>query len=87
VRDSNFVDVIVEARTGQLAATMANAHAEAAIAYVSELRGCTAKAAVTFLTEQLQTAQAELEAAQSARRPRQTQRKRAECPAARRTIT
>ena len=66
VRDSNFVDVIVEARTGQLAATMANAHAEAAIAYVSELRALPAKAAVTFLTEQLQTAQADLEAAQSA---------------------
>lgn len=66
VRDSNFVDVIVEARTGQLAATMANAHAEAAIAYVSELRALPAKAAVTFLTEQLQTAQAELDAAQSA---------------------
>jgi uncharacterized protein involved in exopolysaccharide biosynthesis len=66
VRDSNFVDVMVEARTGQLAATMANAHAEAAIAYASELRAMPAKAAVAFLTEQLQAAQTELDAAQSA---------------------
>jgi uncharacterized protein involved in exopolysaccharide biosynthesis len=66
VRDSNFVDVMVDARTGQLAATMANAHAEAAIAYASELRALPAKAAVTFLTEQLQAAQADLDAAQSA---------------------
>jgi uncharacterized protein involved in exopolysaccharide biosynthesis len=65
VRDSDFIDIIVEARSGQLAATMANAHAEAAIAYASELRALPAKAAVTFLTEQLQTAQAELDAAQS----------------------
>jgi len=66
VRDSNFVDVMVDARTGQLAAVMANAHAEAAIAYASELRALPAKAAVTFLTEQLQAAQADLDAAQSA---------------------
>jgi uncharacterized protein involved in exopolysaccharide biosynthesis len=66
VRDSNFVDVMVDARTGQLAAEMANAHAEAAIAYAAELRALPAKAAVTFLTEQLQSAQADLDAAQSA---------------------
>jgi uncharacterized protein involved in exopolysaccharide biosynthesis len=66
VRDSNFVDVIVDARTGQLAAAMANAHAEAAIAYAAELRAMPAKAAVAFLTEQLQAAQAELDTAQSA---------------------
>jgi uncharacterized protein involved in exopolysaccharide biosynthesis len=66
VRDSNFVDVMVDARTGQLAAAMANAHAEAAIAYAAELRALPAKAAVAFLTEQLQSAQAELDAAQSA---------------------
>jgi len=81
VRDSNFVDVIVEARTGQLAATMANAHAEAAIAYVSELRALPAKAAVTFLTSSSKQAQAELEAAQSAAATApKPNASRAECP-------
>ena len=42
---------LFDARTGQLAAVMANAHAEAAIAYAAELRAMPAKAAVAFLTD------------------------------------
>jgi uncharacterized protein involved in exopolysaccharide biosynthesis len=66
LRDSDFIIISVDARTGQLAAATADAHAEAAISYASELRARPAQSAVAFLTEQLQTAQAELEAAQSA---------------------
>jgi uncharacterized protein involved in exopolysaccharide biosynthesis len=64
VRDSDFIDLSVEARTAELAQRTANAHAEAAIQYASELRALPARAAVAFLGERLRTAQAELEAAQ-----------------------
>jgi len=64
VRDSDFVDVSVEASTGELAARLADMHAEQAIRSASEVRALPAQAAVAYLGDSLQAAQAELEAAQ-----------------------
>ncbi len=64
VRDSDFIDLSVQARTPELAQRTANAHAEAAIAYAAELRSMPAKASLALLTDRLRSAQADLESVQ-----------------------
>ena len=57
VRDSDFIDLLVSARTPDLAQAIANAHAAQAIQYYGELRAKPATATKNFLAAQLLSAQ------------------------------
>ncbi len=64
IRDADFIDVTVEARTPNLAAEIANAHVSIAIAYYGELRSQLTKAEKDLFAEQLGVAEKEFHAAE-----------------------
>lgn len=66
VRDADFVNVTVEARTPSLAAEIANIHVDIAIAYYGELRAQSTKAEKELFTEQLRMAEEEFRTAEKA---------------------
>ncbi len=66
VRDADFVNVTVEARTPRLAAEIANTHAGLAIAYYGELRAKSTNAEKALYAEQLRAAEKEFQAAEKA---------------------
>jgi uncharacterized protein involved in exopolysaccharide biosynthesis len=66
VRDADFVNVIVEARTPSLSAEIANTHVDAAIAYYGELRAQSTKADKELFAEQVRLAEEEFQAAEEA---------------------
>ncbi len=66
VRDADFVNVTVEARTPRLAAEIANTHVNTAIAYYGELRAKSTNAEKNLIAEQLRVAEEEFHAAEKA---------------------
>ena len=66
VRDADFVNVTVRARTPDLAAQIANTHVGAAIAYYGELRAKSTNAEKALFAVQLRTAEKEFQAAEGA---------------------
>lgn len=66
VTDADFIKVTVEARTPNLAAEIANTHVDLAIAYYGELRAQSTNAEKALFFEQLQVAEKEFLAAESA---------------------
>jgi len=64
--DADFVNVIVEARTPDLAAEIANKHVSVAIAYYGELRAQSTKAEKKLFAEQLRAAENEYRVAEKA---------------------
>ncbi len=66
VRDADFINVTVEARTPSLAAEIANAHVGVAIAYYGELRAKSTNAEKSLFAEQLRVAEKEFQAAEKA---------------------
>ena len=66
VRDTDFINVTVRARTPSLAAEIANAHIDISIAYYGELRAKSTNAEKDFFAEQLQIAEKDLRAAEDA---------------------
>jgi uncharacterized protein involved in exopolysaccharide biosynthesis len=66
VRDADFVNVTVEARTPGLAAEIANAHVGIAIAYYGELRARSTNAEKDLFAKQLRAAKEEFHAAEKA---------------------
>lgn len=66
VRDADFIDVTIEAGDSNLAAEIATAHVRNAIQLTGELRALPADTLRERLTEQLQVAQEELRATESA---------------------
>jgi uncharacterized protein involved in exopolysaccharide biosynthesis len=57
VRDADFLDITVRARTPSLAAEIANAHVQMAIGYYGELRAKSTSAEKDFFAQQLQSAE------------------------------
>jgi uncharacterized protein involved in exopolysaccharide biosynthesis len=66
VRDSDFIHVVVEASTAEMAAQIANIHASAAIAYYGELRAKPTDAEKDLFEAQLRVSEEELRAAEAA---------------------
>ena len=66
VRDADFVNVAVEARTPGLAAEIANTHVGIAIAYYGELRAKSINSEKELFAEQLQAAENEFHGAEKA---------------------
>ncbi len=64
IRDADFINVTIEARTPALAAEIANTHVGIAIAYYGELRAQSTKAEKDLFAEQLRVAEKELRAAE-----------------------
>jgi uncharacterized protein involved in exopolysaccharide biosynthesis len=64
--DADFINVIVEARTPDLAAEIANTHVNVAIAYYGELRAQSTKAEKGLFAEQLRMAENEFRVAEKA---------------------
>ncbi len=64
IRDADFINVTVEARTPNLASEIANAHVGIAIAYYGELRSQTTKAEKDLFAEQLRVAETEFRTAE-----------------------
>jgi uncharacterized protein involved in exopolysaccharide biosynthesis len=64
--DADFVNVIVEASTPELAAEIANAHVGIAIAYYGELRAQSTKAERDLFAKQLRAAEEEFRATEKA---------------------
>src|SRR5579871_6873133 len=65
ILDSNFLDLVVQAPTAEVARDVADAHAKAAIAYYGELRAKPAEDTKALLSAQLQSAKAALDSAAS----------------------
>jgi uncharacterized protein involved in exopolysaccharide biosynthesis len=66
VRDADFVNVAVEARTPSLAAEIANTHVGIAVAYYGELRAKSTNAEKDLFAQQLRVAEKEFNAAEKA---------------------
>ncbi len=66
VADADFVDLTVKARTPALAADIANAHANFAIAYYGELRAQATRAEMELLADQLEAAEAAFQTSEKA---------------------
>ncbi len=66
VRDADFINVSVEARTPSLAAEIANTHVAVAVAYYGELRAKSTNAEKSLFAEQLRVAEQEFQAAEKA---------------------
>ncbi len=60
ISDSNYLSLVVRARTPELAQSIANAHADLAIQYFGELRAKPAQTTADFLDAQLQAARTNL---------------------------
>ncbi len=73
VRDTDFVNVTVEARMPSLAAEIANTHVAVAIAHYGELRAQSTNADKKLFAEQLRVAAQEFQAAEKALADFQTQ--------------
>lgn len=82
VPDSNFVDLVVSARTANVARSIADVHAAQAIRYYGELRAKPAGDTKKLVAEQLQSARAALE---SAAAPKSSESATAEVDVARST--
>jgi uncharacterized protein involved in exopolysaccharide biosynthesis len=66
IRDTDFIFVTVKARTAELAADIANAHVDAAVAYFGELRAKPVDAARNLIAGQLHLAEEQYHAAKNA---------------------
>ncbi len=65
VRDTDFINITIEAQTPILAAEIANTHNDIAIAYYGELRAKSTTAEKNFFAEQLQVAEEEFRTAEN----------------------